>query len=323
MEDRGLLNKTTDEIEADRSVPKIVILAAAGIIFSFAFGYFLKLFIFQGRLDFLLFSFLAALGFLIFFLLEVFFVKTSWIINLIILLETLGFLAPFYNNLSKTVAIGTLISFLIFLSGVYIGRAELNNMLKVKFWRISKKTLPKAIAGLALFSSIIYVGVIGSGEKEFFISQATFERVIEFVPGFDLSLSVETLIKNLAANQIEGNAQLKLLPESTKKELINQNVKELEKEISDFTGIPLNPKVKASEALYSIMVEKFTNLPENVRLFTPAAVAAIIFLTIIGLSLPIRIIATVLAFLIYEICLALGFSAIIMESRSREIIILK
>jgi len=323
MEDRGLLNKTTDEIEADRSVPKIVILAAAGIIFSFAFGYFLKLFIFQGRLDFLLFCFLAALGFLIFFLLEVLFVKTSWIVSLIIFLETLGFLAPFYNHLSKTVAIGTLISFLIFLSGVYIGRAELGNMLKVKFWRISKKTLPKAIAGLALFSSIIYVGVIGSGEKEFFISQATFEKVIEFVPGFDLSLPVETLIKNLAVNQIEGNAQLKLLPESAKKELINQSVKELEKKISDFTGIPLNPKVKASEALYGIMKEKFTNLPENVRLFTPAAVAAIIFLTIIGLSLPIRLIATVLAFLIYEICLALGFSAIIMEGRSREIIILK
>jgi len=323
MEDRGLLDKTTDEIEADRSVSKIVILAAIGIIFSFAFGYFLKLFIFQGRLDFLLFCFLAALGFLIFFLLEVLFVKTSWIVNLIILLETLGFLVPFYDHLSKTVAIGTLISFLILLSGIYIGRAEMENMLKIKFWRISKKTLPKAIAGLALFSSIIYGGVIGSEEKEFFISQATFEKAIEFVPGFDLSLPVETLIKNLAIKQVEGNAQFSLLPESAKKELINQSVKEFEKKISDFTGLPLNPKVKASEAIYEIMVEKFANLPENIRLFAPATIAALIFLTIVGLSLPIRIIATVLAFLIYEICLALGFSAIIMEGRSREIIILK
>jgi hypothetical protein len=274
-------------------------------------------------LDFLPFSFLAALGFLIFFLLKVLFIKTSRIASLIIFLETLGFLAPFYDKLSKTVAIGTLISFLIFLSGIYIGRAELGNMLKIKFWRISKKTLPKAIAGLALFSSIIYVGIIGPGEKEFFISQATFEKIIEFVPGFDLSLPVETLIKNLTINQIEGNAQLKLLPESTKKELINQSVKELEKKISDLTGTPLNPKVKTSEAIYEIIVEKFAKLPENVRLFAPAAIAAIIFLTIIGLSLPIRIIATVFAFLIYEICLALGFSTIMMEGTSREIIVLK
>jgi len=323
MEDRGLLNKTTDEIEADRSVPKIIILAAIGIIFSFAFGYFLKLFILHGRLNFLFFCFLAALGFLIFFLLEVFFVKTFWIVNLIIFLETLGFLAPFYDNLSKILGLGTLISFLIFLSGVYVGRAELENMLKIKFWRISKKTLPKAIVGLALFSSIIYVGMIGFGEKEFFIPQATFTKIVKFVPGIDLSLPVETLIRNLAVNQIEGNDQLKLLPESAKKELINQSVKELEKKISDFTGLPLNPKIKSSEALYGIMVEKFTKLPENVRLFAPVAIAALIFLTIVSLSLPIRLITTVLAFLIYEICLALGFSTIMLEGKSREIIILK
>ncbi|PIY58818.1 hypothetical protein COY97_02210 [Candidatus Wolfebacteria bacterium CG_4_10_14_0_8_um_filter_39_64] len=71
------------------------------------------------------------------------------------------------------------------------------------------------------------------------------------------------------------------------------------------------------------MVEKFTKLPENVRLFAPVAIAALIFLTIVSLSLPIRLITTVLAFLIYEICLALGFSTIMLEGKSREIIILK
>ncbi len=323
MTNGGLFNKIGDEIEADRSVPKIVILAAIGVIFSFFFGYFLKLFILEGRLDFLFFCFLAALGFLIFFLLGVFFVKTFWIISLIIFLQTLGFLAPFYDNLSKILGIGTLISFLIFLSGVYAGRLELENMLKIKFWRISKKTLPKVITGLALFGSIVYVGVVGSGEKEFFISPVVFEKIVKFVPGIDFSLPVETLIKNLAVKQIEDNAQLKLLPESVKKELINQSTKEFEQKISDFVGIPLNPKLKASEVVYEIIVEKFNNLPENIRLFAPAAIAALIFLIIVCLSLPIRLITTVLAFLIYEICLALGFSAIMLEGRSREIIALR
>lgn len=323
MKDKGLLNKTTDEVEVDRSVAKIVILAAIAIIFSFAFGYFLKAFIVHGQWNFLLISFFIALGFLTFFLLEVFFIKAFRIVSFIIFLQTLAILAPFYDHLSKTVAFGTLISFLIFLLGIYIGRAELDNMLKIKFWRISKKTLPKAITGLALFSSIVYVGISGFEQKQFFISQNNFEKIMKFVPGFDFSLPVETLIKNFAIKQVESNAQFELLPESMKKKLIDQSVKDLEKEISDFVGIPLNLKLKASEVLYQVIVEKYTKLPENVKLFTPAAIGLIIFLTIVSLSWPIRLIVTTVAFLIYEICLALGFGTIIMEGRSREIIVLK
>lgn len=321
-------------IETDQSISKIIVLAALGIIFSFFFGYFLKLFIFESRTVFLLASFSSLLFFLTIFLLGAFFVKSRTKTGQIILLESLAFLAAFYDQLSTNVAIGVLASFLILLWANYSGRLELENTLKIRFWRVGKKVLPKAIAALALFVGVAYVSIGGvSGEKDFFISQSVFEKMLSpvinmkivqnFLPGFDSSLPTGELIKNLAKSQIEQNSQMKLLPEAVKKQLINQTAKELEKKFSDFLGVPINPKTKTSEALYQAMVNKFAALPENIKTAVPVGVAVLIFLTIISLSLPIRWLASILAYFAYEICLALGFSVIMLEGRSREIIILK
>ncbi|MDP3015252.1 MAG: hypothetical protein Q8N28_02475 [bacterium] len=328
-----MMDNQAQAIEVDRSIPKIIVLAALGIIFSFFFGYFLKLFILESRLDFLLFSFLVFLSFLTVFLIGVFFIKSGFRASQIIFLESLAFLAAFYNHLSVNIAIGALASFLILLWANYSGRLELENMMKIRFWRVGKKVLPKAIAALALFIGIAYVSVGGMDEKEFFISQSTFEKMISpvvnmkivqnFLPGFNLFLPVGELAKNLAVNQIEQNSQLKLLPANVKNQLINQSAKELEDKFSDFIGAPVNPKIGTLETLYRAMVKKFSELPENIRVVVPVGVAVLIFLSIISLALPIRWLATILAYFIYEICLALGLSVIMLEGRSREIIILK
>lgn len=338
-DNKELPNKTAVDYiaDTDRSIFKIIVLAVLGIISSFIFGYFLKLFIFESRLDFLLVSFSSLLVFLAIFLLGAFFIKSRTRISQIIFLESLAFSAMFYDKLSITFAGGVLASFLILLWANYSGRLELENTMKIKFWRIGKKVLPKAIVALALFIGIAYISSIGSvgaaDGKEFFISQSVFEKIISpvinmkivqsFLPGFNLSLPVGELAKNLAVNQIEQNSQLKLLPAAAKNQLINQAAKELEDKFSDIIGAPVNPKIGTLETLYRAMVKKFSELPENIRVVVPAGVAVLIFLTIVSLTLPIRWLATILAYFIYEICLALGFSDIMLEGRSREIIILK
>jgi len=334
MENGGLLDvRKPEELEADQSVWKIIVLAIIGLAFSFFCGYFLKSFIIQGQLNFLLFCFLSGIGFLILFLLEVFFIKTFWLANLIVFCETLAFLSPFYDRISQNFVLGALASFLILVWGIYSGRVEISDMLKIKFWHVSSRALPKAITALALLISIISVGFFSFEENNFFISPSTLEAVISpivklsivqnFLPGFDLSLSVDAVIKNIATNQIEGNSQLKILSSSAKKELINQTAKDFENKIFDYTAVPLNPQIKASQAVYEIMIAKVSHLPANVKSFIPMNIAILIFLSIISLSWPIRMIATIPAFLIYEICLALGFSAIITEGKSGEVIILK
>ncbi len=332
---QGLINNESNEIETDKSISKISILAVIGIIFSFLFGYFLKLFILEAEPNFLLFSFLAGIGFLAFFLLLVFFIKTRWLNTVIIFLQVLAFSAPFYDSISKIFGLGVLISFLILLAANHIGRRELENMLNIKFWMIAKKTLPKAIVGLAVFIGIVYVGAaeVKLQKKEVFISQTAFEKILwpisktgiiqRFIPGFDFSLKVEELIKNLTQSQIEGNQALKILPQAARNELINQTAKEFEKEISGFIGSPVNPKAKVSEAIYEIAVNKIGKLPDSARSVAPMIAAGLIFLIIISLSFFIRLISAFLAFLVYEMFLAFGFGTIMMEGKSREIIMLK
>jgi hypothetical protein len=332
-DNKGLLNKT-DEVETDKSAYKIIVLAVIGIIFSFLFGYFLKFFISTGDWNFLLFSFLASIGLGIFFLLNVFFIKTFWRAYLIIFLEILALLIGFYDQFSIVLGLTALVSFLILIAGHSSGYSELRNMLSIKFWRISKVALPKLIGVLIFFSVAAYINNVQatiSTKEGFFISSAAFEKIVflttpliqKFLPEFNPFLKVEELFVNLAKKQIEQEPQLKLLSENYKKQLINQATKELEQKVSEFIKAPFNSKAKVSEAVYEAMVYKFKTFPHQIKTIILISIGVLIFLTIAGLALPFRWLITILAFVIYEFLLITGFAIIAAESRSREIIVLK
>ena len=71
------------------------------------------------------------------------------------------------------------------------------------------------------------------------------------------------------------------------------------------------------------MSEKFLKLPENIKPYITICVGFLIFLIIISFSLPIRWLASILGYFAYELCLIFGFSAIILEGKDKEIILLK
>lgn len=273
IQNGGLLDaRKADEPETDRSAYKIVALSVFGLAAVFACGYFLKAFLLEGNWESLLFCFLAGLGFLAFFLLEVFFIREFWLINIIVFGQVLAFLVLFYARFSLIFGLGALAGYLIMLTGVYGGRSTLNDMLKIKFWRISSTTLPKAIAGLALLISVISVGFLGFDQNNFFISQAAFEKFISpfaklsivqsFAPGFDLSLPAGELIKNIATNEIENNSQAKNLPAAVRSQLVDQTAKDLQAAFSGAAGVALDFKATASENIYRVILAKISGLSE-------------------------------------------------------------
>jgi hypothetical protein len=346
---RGPMSQTTitsnkDAIESDRSIWKIVVLAAIGIIFSFSFGLFSKFFILDSQWNFLLFAVLAGTVFLAFFLLNIFFIKTFWIHALIILGESLALSVAFYDNFSFTILIGAVIGFLFLIQASSAGRAEIDNMLKIKFSQVGRKSLPKAITAIALFLGFAYLGIfapldsfiLGKGNfelKQFFISKSSLEAAISplnkidslknLMPGIDFSLPVGEIIKNMAVSQVEQNPQLKSLPASLKKPLINQAVQASEKQLVNFVGSPVDMKAKIADVIYNWLLDRFTGLPDTFKAIISIGVAFLVFLTIIGFIWPVRLIATFFAYIFYEIFLATGFSVKMMEERSREIVILK
>ncbi|TRZ64034.1 MAG: hypothetical protein D4Q79_02445 [Spirochaetia bacterium] len=324
---------TTDGVSLDRSMVKIIILALFGVVFSFASGFFLQIFMVSGGGNNPLLSSLAALGFMAVFLLCVFFIKTEWMVNLAVFIQSLAFFVLFYDRLSVMVGVGAVLGFLFFISGIYAGRNELENSLEIKFWKISKKVLPKAIAGIAIFAGVVCASFIDVNGKDFFIPRDAFNAVVspitdsglleKIVPGFNLTGSTEETIRSIAMREIENNPQLKVLPDSIKEELAGKAVQEVKNQTAGLAGIQLNFQGKLSDTIYDFLAVKFYSLPENILNSTPILVAIFIFLTIISLVWPIRLIAAFISFLLYETLLALGFGAIIFEGRSKENVILK
>ncbi|MFH1346915.1 MAG: hypothetical protein ABIH10_01550 [Spirochaetota bacterium] len=320
-------------ISLDRSMVKIIILSLFGAVFSFVSGFLLQVFMVDGGGNNLLLSSLAALGFMVIFLLCVFFIKTGWMVNLAIFIQSLAFFALFYDRLSTMVGVGAILGFLLFVSGIYAGRNEIENTLEIKFWKISKKVLPKAIAGIAIFAGVVCASFINMDDKEFFISREAFNAVVspitdngfleKIMPGFDFSGSAEEMIRSIATREIENNPQLKLLPDSIKEELLGKAVQEVKNQTTGVAGTQLNFQSKLSNTIYDFLAVKFYLLPENILNSTPILVAVFIFLVIVGFIWPIRLIAAFISFLLYEILLALGFGVIIFEGRSKENVVLK
>ncbi|MEK7555651.1 MAG: hypothetical protein AAB516_02450, partial [Patescibacteria group bacterium] len=142
-------------------------------------------------------------------------------------------------------------------------------------------------------------------------------------PEIDFSLPIGDLVKDMAKKQIEENSQFQTLPQAMRNQLIVKATKEIETQISDFFGVPTESKSTISEMLYKAMVDKFNKMPKNIKNIILIGIAALIFLTIEGIAWPIRWLVSVLAWLVYEILLAAGFATIVLEKKSREIVILK
>lgn len=339
-QDKGLLNKYVDGAEVDWSILKIIVLAAIGIGFAFLSGFFLNSFMADGQWNFLAFSLACVLIFLTFFLLNVFFIKALWRINLIIFLESLALLAGFYAIFISSpmffLVAGAAI-FAVLVLANYAGWRELHNMIEIRFWRIAKAVLPKAVLGVAIFVGVIYYAALEPkivGGKEFFISQNNFEKLINpltplierFFPQIDFSSSVGDLIADLAESQIESGFDPKLvnnLNKNAKGGLVNQIGNDLRQRLLTYLGPSFNFDLKTGAALYGFLAEKHLGMEPKSKKMVAVIVAAIIFLTIVGLTLPIRLLAALIAFIIYETLIAVGFAEVVLEGKSREIIILK
>ncbi len=334
MENSSSSKIISDSVDVDRSMFKIAVLAVFSVVSLSVFGYFFKLFFQGGEGKLFLISGLSAIIFLIFFTLQTLFIKSLKINSLIIFLSCVGLAAIFYNIVNSAILIGIALVFVALFFGNINGVRELRNSLKINFWKINKTVLPKAVAAIFLFISIIYIYGNSAVNGEFFISQQNFEKIVlspsiivaqRFYPEINLSLTINELAVNLAKKQIEESSELNILPLAVKKTMVNQAAAELEKQISGFLSIPESTGKKStiSETLYEVLKNKFNAFPENIKSLVLIGVVLTIFLTLEVLALPIRLIISILTFIIYEILLSFGFASVELEGRSKEIIILK
>ena len=320
---------TNDTADVDQSIVKIVILAAIGTIAFFSFGLFLKLFFSGGNFNFLLISIFSVSIFLAIFLLQSFFIKNFLSAAFVVFFECLGLFASFYDMIFNLMIIGSAVFVLIVLFWAnQSGRMETRNMIKISFRKIGKAVLPKTIAAIILFSSVVYVS---ADEKEFFISQSNFEKIMlpaaaitkKIYPIVDLSLPIKELAVSLASEEAGKIPNFELLPKSERAKIVNQSSKEMEDAISSFFGGEINTALNIYQISYESAVKKFNEFSKEIQSMILIGVAFMIFLTLEGLAWPFRLIITFLAYIIYEILLAFEFATVSLEGISKETVVLK
>ena len=324
-------NKITEDANLDRSLWKVSAVGAVGAFTAGFLGFFLKAYLVEDRgsgfgpVGFLL------LAFLVIFLLQTLFIKSRWISNLIILLEGLGAILFFLADFSLPV----LSAWLLFLFFLWVadrsGKNLLENDLKFRFFHIDRKITYDAITALAALISVLYVSTAdlsGNG-----ISKKGLESILKPVEpliqrlvldNFSFQMSIYQLVDSAVTKQ--AVKQLGISPDSVaaslKNEAINKTIADLGERATGY-GVTFKKSDSITDVVYNYIKNQLAKLPDVFRFGIPFGFGLLVFLTIKGLEAAVRWLVAIPAYLLYQILLASGFATLTLESRRKEIIILK
>lgn len=328
MEENLLSHSKSNEANVDRSLIKIVILGVLGTISAFLAGYAALLYIDSPvSVQHLWFTVGATSAFLALYCLLVFFVKGLEKVVVLDVFFTVAFVAPFYESMSGLFLLGIVLAAACLMWGNVAGARELRDRNKIHFFAPSRRALGKAGTGLALFFTILYFVMQGTGA---IISRAFFDQLLlsgsgivqSFVPGVSPADTFEQAATSVLMNQLNTAPEFAGLTPQMKREVLAKSLAEFQAKASGYLGISVNPKEKITDILYAALESRLGGLGEPVRRLVVIALAALIFFTLRGIVAIVAWLALVLSFIIYEVLLALGFATVVLESTSREIIIL-
>ena len=308
---------------------KIGILAAIGILSAVGFSWFLRIFLLGGDWMQLLWALLCALAFLVIFILQTFFIRSNIHFGLVFLLQSFA-LIGFFFNATLPITIMFVVIYAMLYSTSYTGRKILDNTLKVDFWNISKLVAPKGIIVVTLLVSVfvpLHLQTSGDGIP---LSAAAFDAILRsgnvfmqrFYPGIDTTKSLEQFARTATEQQLNVIPGANALPANAKEQLVRKGMQDVYKQVFSATGVQVNPKDPLSKSAYAVLQKKFNGLQDATKTWIFVLAGSLIFISIASIIWPIRILVSLIAYVVYESMIALGFIRLTIEERPKEILLL-
>jgi len=314
------------EKKFEPAIIKIIILGLLGLSATYCFGHYLSLLLINfHQTRFLLFSLLAVAIFLIIFFFQVIFIQHKWQSNLIIFLEAIVLffsLSGLSIFSSKLILISVFLFFVFLILPNFLARKEIDNNLKIDFLKINRIVFNGAITAFSIFWAIIIGNVIFFN----FLNQPSFD-LQKFITPF-LEMSEKTLpsdfnkniLKGFVEQQINSDAQLKLLPEAQKEKIIEESLKQIEKEMGGKFDINTILKNQETQTVFKELSDKFLNIPPKIKVYIAVILGLIIFSILKGIGIVLTWPLTFITFLFYELLLATNFAKISLEQRDKEVL---
>ena len=326
-----------DYADIDRSTWKSFVMVAITTLTIAALSLLVKDYFFDGTvfklsdLQYAIAIGVASVFFASFFFLQSLFTKSFGRLFTMTLVNAAGLVAPFYDRISNDIWVGAGVIFAALLLAGYTAQHELSLLLRVKLMRLAGRSIPRIMTALALFISLVFYLNITEGRTNILtrdlLGSLAFnpaeKLVVRFVPEFSFQKDPHTIFTDLATKQLEAMPEAKQLSPLVKKALIGKSVAESEERVQGFTDYPIDMKARVDDQLYGYLVSRVTGQTEGSRQLVGASAAVLAFTIFKLLGIAATIAASILSFLLFEMCAALDFATIVLESRTREIIVLK
>lgn len=331
MTEVTLLNKKfAFQKESPSYLIKIILIGLLSFGSAVSFGWLLKSFFYSQDFGDLIWISVYAGAFLVFFVLQTIFVLDAGKSVLFILIESIALSIVFLSNSYYIIPV-VLITFFILWWARHSGKVILENTLKIDFWHISRVVLPKAIMAVVLVVSIFSPMYLKSKNSNFPFHPSFFDSVIssskgliqKFFPEIDPDSSIDQIARKIAESQISQSPEANILPKAYKEQIIKQSSSALYEQISSFLGIVVDPKLKPSQILYEGLKSRFIQFSNNTKNLIFILIGALIFISIETFSIPIRIVVSVIGFLIFKFLITIGFAKVSVEERPKEVIIME
>jgi hypothetical protein len=271
--------------------------------------------------------------FLIFTVLDVIFINRKWAVATVMALAGISLGVGLINSFSQNSFIASVVATILIVSSGLAARTFFDSSLKVQFFRISNTALKGAILAVAVIAGFVFFDVFSLkpiGGENPILPQSFFEKSADLISkfispatgGIDFSKSLKEVAAQALDSQIAQTPGGANLSQSQKDQLVSSVVDEYKAKLSGILGADINPDKKLSSVLYEALLNKVNNLPGPTRTTVMIVGAVIILLTITTVSPIIRPIIAAIAFLFFELLLAINFGVIVNETRSKETIVL-
>lgn len=328
MDKKDRLKELASNVEADYSLWKIISVVAFTCLAAAAFGIFLALGIVGGIAG-------TGLLFLSCLVMQALLIKGLGRFALGAVFESIAMVAPiiFLDRAFPIVplAFAAVIAFLAFVWAQLSARDALENELKVRFLKISKAVLPKSFTAVAIVMAVVYGFAF---KKETLFSAEFIDPMVGavspvvgyFVPDFKIDMSARDFLAVSAKQSLAKNGVIdfNVMPEKLRNQVIDKTVESSKKALEDSFGVTIDLTKSFRDNVRSVLADRLRVIVDKLPAYLVSlAVALVIFLLVKAVGFLVYWIVAFFAFVMYQVLLSTGFAEVMLEPRSREIVLMK
>ncbi len=249
------------------------------------------------------------------------------VVYLGIVFSAAAFTIPFYKSFSITLGIAFVLLTLFLFSAFYRGRKAIENMIKMRFFRISHIVSESLITAVVIFFTTVLIVTSGLSVSRERIDQLVKILVVPVVErqveGFTPGMSVGEMLSVLSEDKLSSDPRFISLPDYAKEEIIKESAEESKQRIEEIIGVEIDANDTIGGNIHNVIQSKLSDLTPAAKIYWGAAIVMLAWLSVKSVEFILYIPLAVLTLLIYELLLSLNFISIELESRSKEVVSLK